>query len=55
MKSTGHLDVVDVRGATVISCQVEGGTLDVSQLPTGLYIARWTAEGEKSEQIKFIK
>lgn len=55
LKSTGHLDVVDVRGATVISCQVEGGTLDVSQLPTGLYIARWTAEGEKSEQIKFIK
>ena len=55
LKSAGHLDVVDLRGATVISCQVESGTLDVSQLPTGLYIARWSAEGEKSEQIKFIK
>lgn len=53
--ATGHLEIVDVRGVTVVARQSVSGSLDVSQLPAGLYIARWVAEGEKPVQIKFIK
>lgn len=55
LDETADLCIVDLSGAMLLTRQSVSGSLDLSQLPAGLYIARAVIGGTKTIQVKFIK